>query len=285
MKEKINQEFRADLHCHTTCSDGSMTPEEIVRLAHELDLSGLSITDHDTVDAYEVAVPLAKQLGVELISGAEFSSIQDKDSVHILAYAFPLQNRVLQAFCEKHALRRRERNREILSKLAKHNIPISEEEMLASLTGTLSFKRTLGRPHIALAMYRKGYVSNPQEAFRKYLGEGKLCFCQGESFTAEETINVIHQAKGLAIIAHPHLLNSEGTLKKLLKLPFDGIECYYAHMHANQNERWLQIAKDKNWIVTGGSDFHGELKPQISLGSSWVDQERFSVLQNHFINA
>lgn len=279
-------EFRADLHCHSTCSDGTLHPEEIVRLAVDSGLKGLSITDHDSIDAYPLALPLAEELGLEMISGAEFSSIHKDVSVHILAYAFSLESSIIHDFCQRHNQRRESRNRGILALLAKHGMTITEEEIAACTPNNLPHaRRTVGRPHIAQAMIRKGYVLSVNEAFKKWLAEGKPCYAQGESFTAEETIDIIHQAKGLAVIAHPHLINHPNTLQDLLKMKFDGIECYYAQFSLQQQKRWLKIAEKQSWLITGGSDFHGDIKPNIALGCSWVPEEIFRKIQKHYIQA
>lgn len=275
--------FRADLHCHTTCSDGSFTPEELVRHAKEIGLSGLSITDHDSVEAYVTALPLAKELNLPMISGVEFSTIHHGHSIHILGYAFDLHHPVIKDFCEKHKERRLNRNRAILKNLAAHNMPITEEDIEAcTREDVLKTNRTIGRPHIALAMMKKGYVASVQDAFKKYLAEGKSCYAQGESFTTQESMDVIHKAKGVAIIAHPHLIDDIPTLRLMLEMNFDGIECYYAKFPLEQQERWIEVAKKKNLMITGGSDFHGSIKPTIPLGASYVGEELFHPLLELF---
>ena len=276
--------FRADLHCHTTCSDGSYSPERLVQLAKDIGLNGLSITDHDSISAYPIALPLAKKLGIDMISGAEFSSVHQGVSVHILAYSFDLENPSIHSFCKQHIIRREKRNMEILERLSKHGVPVTMEEVLECAQSNNGIKRrTIGRPHIAIAMMKKGYVSSINEAFKKYLAEGKPCYAPGASFTPEETLDVIHQAKGLGFIAHPHLLQNQKTLQDLLKMKFDGLECYYAIFARDQQERWIKMAKKKNLLISGGSDFHGDIKPNIPLGASWVDEERFRILQKHYL--
>jgi len=270
-------EFRADLHCHTTCSDGTVTPLEIVQLASDLNLQGLSITDHDTIAAYREAIPAAKIKNLSLISGIELSSVHRQTSIHILAYSFSLDSPFMEAFCELHRKRRELRYQNILNLLASHNMPLSLDDLSFS-TSTHS----LGRPHIASAMVKKGYVQNIQQAFREYLGEGRPCYIPGTTFSVEETLGVIHKANGLAIIAHPHLIDNIGIVRDLLEMPFDGIEGYYARFPASAHERWLKIGAHKGWMITGGSDFHGAIKPHISLGSSWINKETFTILQNHF---
>ncbi len=258
--------FRADLHSHTTCSDGSMTPVELVRLAREVGLSALSITDHDTIAAYETAILEAEASGLELLPGVEFSCDQEGTSVHILGYGYRLDAESILDFCLLHKKRREERNRLILGKLRRIHMPIDEEELIGG---------SIGRPHIAQLMVEKKYVRNFKEAFDGFLGEERCCYVVGQTFSVAEGIDRIHQGGGKAFLAHPHLLSKSETVRDLLKLPFDGIECYYARCSPNQEKRFLKIAKEKGLLVSGGSDFHGIAKPYIPLGSSWVDEETF----------
>lgn len=276
-------DFRADLHCHTTCSDGTVTPTEIIHLAKAKGLSGLSITDHDSIDAYKEALPVAQETGIALISGIEFSTIFHENSVHILAYSFDLKNSDLHNLCLKHHQRREHRNKAILEKLKSHGMPITEEEVLACTKTTSNNPvRIIGRPHIAQAMVKKGYVASVKDAFRLYIGEDRPDYVQGEIISLDETLEVIHAAKGFAIIAHPHLIKNESLIAKLLHKKFDGIECYYSQLQAAQHVRWVNIAKNNQWLMTGGSDFHGEIKPNIPLGCSWVGEETFAILKKKF---
>ncbi len=261
--------FRADLHCHTTCSDGTMTPREILLHAKEIGLGGLSITDHDTIDAYLEAPAIAKELGLLLGHGVEFSCIFRKMSVHILGYDFELQSTAIRELCMRHRQRRSLRNKTILEKLSRVGMPIQEEELLRI------GEKTLGRPHIAQLMVQKKYVSSIKEAFNRFIGDGKPCYDPGVGIPVEETIEIIHRGGGKAFIAHPHLLEHANRIKDLLKLPFDGIECHYAKFPPEQEKRWLQVAAEKNWLISGGSDFHGTIKDYIQLGCSWVDEQTF----------
>ena len=274
------KDFRADLHCHTNCSDGALSPKEIVLLAKQIGLSALSITDHDTTSAYSAAIPLSQELGLILISGVEFSSGWEEMSVHILAYGFSIDDPNILSFCEAHTKRREERNHAIVEKLTKNKMPLAYEDIVAAAASVSesSGKKTIGRPHIALAMVAKGYVDSVQQAFRLYIGEECPCYVQGTLFDAADTIDLIHQAKGAAVIAHPHLIKNERVLSSLLKLNFDGIECYYGNQPARNSERWINIARAKKWILTGGSDYHGISRPDDRLGSSWVNEETFQAL-------
>jgi len=271
-----NHSFRADLHCHSTCSDGSDSPEQLIHLAIELGLKGLSITDHDTIAAYETAIPLAKELNFPLLSGVEFSSSHREEPVHVLGYGFDLKSPFISEFCDRHQKRRRDRNAKILEKLRKHRIVISEDALYSRFHGTV------GRPHIALLLVEQGVVTSVKEAFQKYLGEGKPAYYPGERITVEETIACIKSAGGKAILAHPHLLQRSTTIRDLLTMTFDGLEAYYAKMSPDQEKKWIEIAQEKQWILTGGSDYHGEVKPNIPLGASWVNQETFESLYEHF---
>lgn len=269
--------FRADLHCHTIFSDGTMTPQQLLDLAKDVGLSGISITDHDTIEAYSQAPAVAKKLGILLGSGVEFSCIFQKMSVHILAYDFDLNSPAIINLCAQHQLRRTCRNKTILEHLSRLGMSISEEELFSI------GEKTLGRPHIAKLMVEKGYVDSIKEAFNRYIGDGKPCYEPGEGISVQQTLDVIHQGKGKAFIAHPHLLDHSRKIKELLKYPFDGIECHYAKFPLEQERRWIQIAKERGWLVSGGSDFHGSVKEYIQLGCSWVDEETFHKIFQHLI--
>lgn len=266
--------FKADLHIHSTCSDGTSTPEEIIQLAAEAGLQGISITDHDTIDAYPKILELGKAAGIEVIPGAEFSCMHEGVSIHVLAYNFSLDSPELLMLCKRHAKRRKKRNLAILELLEKANMSISEDDIMRHCKA----KHSIGRPHIALAMIEKGFVSSVQEAFTKYLGEGKPCYASVESISVRETLEIIAKAHGLSVLAHPHLIKQTALLPSLSALPFNGIECYYGKFTIGQNSRWLKLAKRKNWLVTGGSDYHGSIKPSQKLGCSFIGEDLFRAL-------
>ena len=270
----MTTQFRADLHCHSTCSDGTVTPKKLIDLAIENNLSGLSITDHDTLNAYEIALPYAKEKAFPLLPGVEFSCIQRGESVHILGYAFNLNNEEINEFCIKHKSRREQRSLLILEKLKEHGMPINlNTESLESI----------GRPHIAAELIKNGYVQTMEEAFRRYLGEECPCYVPGDAFSVEETIEVIHQAGGVAVIAHPHLIHHSRIVTDLLKMPFDGIEAYYARFAPHKEKAWVKIGLHREWILTGGSDYHGTVKPHIPLGCSWVNDKTFHPLYEKWL--
>ncbi|MFI4938177.1 MAG: PHP domain-containing protein [Candidatus Berkiellales bacterium] len=268
---------RADCHCHTIFSDGALTPLELIDLAKEKELSGLSITDHDSIGAYESALPYAKQLGIELISGIEISAEHQKYSIHVLGYSFDLKNDAIPAFCQKLQQGRTERNLEILNRLSRLNMPMTLEEIQERFP-----HGTLGRPHIAKMMVEKKYVKSVKQAFDRYIGNQSRCYVGGFQVAVEEAIELIHRANGFAILAHPHVIKPRRILPELYAMPFDGIEGYYAQLSLGQVQPWLDIARKKSWLVTGGSDFHGGEKAYPSLGRSWTPPENFAVLRERF---
>lgn len=268
--------FRADLHCHTIFSDGSQTPEELISKAKEIGLSGLSITDHDSIDAYKIAPQIAKDKQLLLGSGAEFSCAYKDATIHVLAYDFDIHNAHLKAFCEKHRQRRKERNHIILEKLRKKNMILDEDELN-------QMGHMIGRPHIAKLLVDKGYVSSIREAFQLYIGDLKCCYYRGPGFSIEETLALIHAAHGKAFVAHPHLVRSSSTVKNLLKMSFDGIECHYARMPPDQERNWIKMAKEKCLLMSGGSDYHGDVTDHNPLGSSWVNEENFHKIFQHLL--
>ncbi len=267
--------YRADLHCHTVKSDGTYTPIELLKLAKKKHFSGISMTDHDTLDAYTLeTIIFAKKIGMDLFTGVEFSTTYFGISVHVLGYGVKKTAKIL-SFCKALQERRKKRNQVILEKLAQHQMPILEKDLKE-----IQKEKMIGRPHIALAMVKKRYVKTIQEAFERFIGDQKSCFAQEYGFTSEETIDVIHASEGKAFIAHPYLIEKKGILKAILKLPFDGIECYYSRLPYEIEKKWLILAQEKGLLISGGSDFHGSIKPHVPLGCSWVDKEKVDAIFN-----
>jgi len=273
----MENNFRADLHCHSLCSDGSHSPEQILLLAQKEKLSGISITDHDTLDAYTLDIQkFAKELNIYLLAGVEISSTLDNKVVHILAYGNSILSDNFRFFLKEIQQMRDKRNKIILEKLNQIGFKVTEDELYEVAKKHTSYKgKSIGRPHIAMLMKEKGYVDSIQSAFDNYLGDKKKCYAAGMRHTPHEVINEIHASNGVAVIAHPHFYRNNSFTNKLLSFSFDGIECYYSRLDSSYEKRWIDIAKSKNMIITGGSDFHGSSKPHINLGCSWVDKETF----------
>lgn len=278
--------FRADLHCHSCYSDGTDRPSTLIDLAVQAELSGLSITDHDTIAGYAEALPYAQSVGLRLLTGVEFSAAYNGDPIHVLGYGFRLDDAEISTLCRYHFERRKKRNMRILENLTHLGYPCryDELEQMSHVNAQVNpcdpdrCGQILGRPHIALLLIQKGVVATMREAFDRLLGEGKPAFDPGEPVCVEETIRVIHAGGGKAILAHPHLIKRKSIVRHMLTLPFDGLEVYYADLPLQQEEKWLKIVQQRHWLLTGGSDYHGAVKPMNRLGSSWVDQEAFEAL-------
>lgn len=264
--------FRADMHCHSNFSDGATTPFELITLSHQLGLAGLSITDHDSIRSYHdrEIFAWAKQHQVRLCPGIEISSMSRGKNIHVLAYAFPLPNPILEELCNQYEKNRSQRNMAILHRLEKIGIYISIEELMSSFP-----KAVIGRPHIAKLLIKKGYIDTVQKAFQQLLGDRGSCFVPLRGLSTEEIIHYIHQAEGKAFLAHPHLIKHKTIMRHLLTLPFDGIECYYARFSSEFVQYWRQVATQHNMLISGGSDYHGLNIEYNFLGSSWVNEEDF----------
>lgn len=258
--------FRADLHCHTTCSDGALTPEELIAHAKARGLKGLSITDHDTVAAYRTAPACAQRWDIALGTGIEISASFLGKSVHVLGYDISINDAELLAFCAAQQEIRRERNAAMLERLRRYRMEISEQELSVA-------RGTIGRVHIAKCMVAKGYVPSISAAFYLHIGDGKPCFVPLKTPSVEKAIEIIHNAGGKAFLAHPHLSQPKA---ELLSLPFDGIECYYAMLPPEREKKWLREAEKRGLLISGGSDFHAmEGSP---LGASWVNESCFHAI-------
>jgi 3',5'-nucleoside bisphosphate phosphatase len=264
-------EWRADLHTHTTCSDGSLSPEALITEAQEASLSGLSMTDHDSVQAYlELPETLWAHGGREdaplrMLTGVELTTQLGNSSIHVLGYAFDPRHPLIKKACQERRENRQERYLEMRENLRSMGVPIPAEIVLPD--------RVLGRPQIALELVEKGICRNFKEAFQRYLRDDSPAYVPGRAFPIDEGIEMLRAAGAWVILAHPMLV-SQDLWPRLMKLPIDGVEAYYGRYH-HKASFWVNLAMDKGWIITGGSDFHGDPRPDISLGASWCNQDTF----------
>lgn len=273
--------FKADLHCHTYFSDGTSAPEQLLQEAAALGISTISITDHDTISAYETAIPLARNLGIELMTGVELSTRHKNCNIHVLAYGFSVDDPHILSFCKKHRERRWQRALSFLKALFENGMPLTEEDLLEQIgVNKQQGIQNVCRPHIAKAMVKKGYVPSIESAFKNYLSEGKSCYVSSEYPGVEETLDIIHKSKAVAILAHPELINRNRIRREVLKFNFDGVEAFYGRMPRFVAEKWVAFANEKNWLISGGSDYHGAIKPDFPLGSSWIEESLLRKIQN-----
>ena len=257
-----------DLHVHTTASDGTLTPTEIVKYAMSKNLRAIAITDHDTVDGLEEAVDTANLLNFEVIPGIEISVEYKGSEMHILGYYLDYKAPKLLSTLARLRDFRNDRNPRIISKLQELGCKISLAEVAAEAGG-----RVIGRPHIAAALFKKGYVSSKQEAFDKYLAFGQAAYVKKERLQPQEGIALILEAGGIPVLAHPLFLPEVGCaqlaelVKKLREYGLQGIEAYYPGHSPQDTGEYVRIAEKHGLLVTGGTDFHGANKPEIELGS------------------
>lgn len=256
----------ADLHTHSTASDGQYSPTELVGLAKEAGIEVLAITDHDTVDGVGEAVEAGKELDVRVIPGIELSA-REYNTFHILGYGIDPADPGLNALCEERRGCRDQRSLRIIEYLAEKGMPISLEEVEAVAGGIV-----IGRPHFARVMLDKGYITNYRHAFDLYLDTQEYHDYMGNARpTVERCIRVLKGAGGRVSMAHPHQIGIddeklEGQVRELAALGLDAIECYYPKHTEAQTAFYLKLAKKYGLHITGGSDFHGEkVKPEIQL--------------------
>jgi len=258
-----------DLHAHTTASDGSLTPTELVVKASGLGLAALAVTDHDTVAGLAEAREAALAAGLELVSGVELSVEDDKGRFHLLGYGFDTNNPELAETLAALRVARAERNTLMAEKMKELGLPVTMDDVRAE-AGEDS--EVIARPHFAQALIKKGIVSSVQEAFDRYLASGKPLYLPKQGLTAHEAIALLHRAGGVAVMAHPGLVpQSASALAARVEVltnddGIDGIEAYYSQHSPADTERFLALAGRLGLLVTGGSDFHGTPKPHVPLG-------------------
>ncbi len=257
---------RIDLHLHTTHSDGSLRPAEVLALAQKAGVTALAITDHDIVDGLPEAIDAGTRLGIEVIPGVEISSFDGKSELHILGYCMNWRDETLLGRLATLRESRHHRNPLIIERLQALGLDLTYDEV-RSLAGTES----VGRPHIARLLMEKGYVTSAKEAFDRYLAEGRPAYVARELPTPTEAISWIRDARGVAVLAHPTWVKeSTDTLPAFVRTLKDselgGMEVHYSTHTKQQTARFLQLAKQFGLLVTGGSDFHGLTKPDIEVG-------------------
>lgn len=244
-----------DLHIHTTYSDGTMTPEEVVDEAIRLGVSTIAITDHDTTDGVTVAYCYGKGKNIHIIPGIEFSSYLSPSEIHILGYFIDVNNNLLQKVIRQSRDDRIKRIYAMVEKLRKLQVDIDPQEIL-----TLAGKGSPGRMHVAETIWKHGYCDTIIESFSKYIGDNKPAYVPKKTLTPQQAIELIRDAGGVPVLAHPGLTQRDNVIEDLVKYGLQGIEVYYPSYTPQAVEKYLKIAKKYNLAVTGGSDFHGERK-------------------------
>lgn len=257
-----------DLHAHSTMSDGTLTPSQLIGLAAELGLTAVAITDHDSVEGVGEALAAGAALGIEVIPGVEIPLEVERFTFDMLGYF--LTGAPGDDFRRQLArLRggRDRRNAQILARLAELGYPLDPRELAAAANG-----EAVGRPHIGEAMRRRGYVDSIDEAFRSFLRRGAPAFVDRPRLGLAEAVHLIGAAGGLAVIAHPGIIHTDAAglerlVREAARCGLAGIECYYPRHDQEMLARCLALADRYDLVATGGSDFHGAVKPDVRLGS------------------
>lgn len=243
----------ADLHIHTTASDGVYTPEQIVRKASEKGLKYIAVTDHDTIEGIEEAIKAAKGSELKVIAGVEVSTDSKHGLAHVLGYFIDYKNKELVEKLREMRHSRQLRAHDMVKKLQGLGLKV-EWGRVKEIAGEAS----IGRPHIAQALLEKGFITSFAEAFHKYIGQGGPAYVERIKITPEEAVRMIKQAGGIAVLAHPFTLDEpEALIKNLKEEGLSGIEVYYGEYSEAEVERLSRIADKYELLKSGGSDYHG----------------------------
>ncbi len=259
---------RCDLHCHSTHSDGTSTPTELIERAHQLGLAGLSLTDHDTVAGLDEAATVADRLDMEFLPGIEISAGCGDGEVHILGYGFDPLHRALATGLEQQRRAREDRIPRIVEKLRELGIEIETEEVMA-----VAGSGAPGRPHVAHVLVEKGVCRSVQQVFERYLHDKGPANVPKEMLSAKAAIELLHGAGGLAVLAHPlakPVLRTGGLnalVSELTRDGIDGLEVQHPSHTPKDSKRVGKLGRKYELLLTGGSDYHGGNSPGVELGS------------------
>jgi transcription antitermination factor NusB len=252
----------ADLHIHTDFSDGTMSPEQVVKEASRLNLRTIAITDHDTVDAIEIAQTVGNKEGINIIPAIELSSYYRPADIHLLGYFIDIKNSALLEKLVELRSERIERIKKITKKLRAMGVNVEHQEVF-----DVSKEGSPGRMHIADVLCNKGYCSGIRESFQKYLSDNGPAFVPKVALTLKDAIELIISSDGVPVLSHPGVTKRDTLIPKMVEYGLQGIEVYYPTHQPDAVKRYKRFAKKYDLVVTGGSDCHGNRKPEIALGS------------------
>lgn len=270
-----------DLHTHTTESDGSFTPEELIMEAKRVGLSAIAITDHDSISGLKKAAPLANEHNIELIPGVELSTDYNGKEVHVVGLYIDPENENFLANIKEFKENRDNRNAIIVENLQKEGFSITMEELKAENPDCV-----ITRANIARFLYEHGMIPTIQTAFEKYIGDHCKCYVNRFKITPMDGVRLIKEAGGIAILAHPLLYHmSDATLQKLIdemkNAGLDGIEAVYCTYTPSEERQMKKLAEENDLLISGGSDFHGTTKPNLNLGTGYGKLYiPYSILEN-----
>jgi len=270
-----------DLHLHSTFSDGSLSPEQLAREAKKAGLTAAALTDHDSVSGVALFLEACRQEQVRGISGVEISVDYPHGTIHILGYFIDHESKPLLVHVSKLKAERTARNKKILKKINNLGMPLTFAEVAA-----FAGEGNVGRLHFAQALVARGYVHTNQEAFDRYLARGKAGYAERQRLTPRGGVEMIINAGGLAVLAHPFTIELQPDalaklVGELVNAGLQGIEVYYPQHNPNLVKKYLVLAQRFNLVATGGTDFHGQAMPDIKIGRGFgALNVPDSVLQN-----
>jgi 3',5'-nucleoside bisphosphate phosphatase len=265
----------ADLHIHTYFSDSTLSPRDVIEKALQENISCVAITDHDTVDGVAPTQQAALSHSVEVISGIELSSEVNGQDVHILGYFLDCSSEALAIKLGLIQSVRKERINKMIDKLKGHGV----DNITADEVAVLTKSDSVGRPHLALLLKEKGWVSSLQQAFDKYLAEGSCAYVKKFKQTPQEAIQLIREAKGVAVLAHPMVTKKDEMIPQLVDAGLQGLEAYYPNCSEGVIAYYKNLAKKYHLVLTGGSDAHGDGKMNTFIGKARVPYETVEQLR------
>jgi 3',5'-nucleoside bisphosphate phosphatase len=266
--------YFADLHTHSTSSDGTFTVSEVIEHAKEIGLKAISLTDHDTVGGVAEAIETGDKLGLQVVPGIEMGSDAGGKDIHVLGYFINYRDPKLLHILEELKTQRLSRAEDMCAKLTASKMPISVADALALAPGGV-----LTRAHIARSVVLKGYARTVNEVFELYLGNGKSCFVPKYNNSVDEVIDTIKAAGGLPVLAHPKLSRVDDRIESLVGMGLKGIEVYCLDHKADDIKRYLKLTDHFKLVATGGSDCHGPRTPgRFLMGECGVSEDRFKAL-------
>ncbi len=262
---------------HTTASDGRLSPAQLVARAAAAGLTTISVTDHDTVAAYAEVTETAAAAGIRVIPGLEVTAVDEGRDVHVLGYFFDPHSPTLLAVLERQRALRVSRVREIAARLSALGMSIDVESVL--LAAAARPGSAVGRPQVARALVRAGYVASLQEAFDAWLATGRPAFIERTGPSPATIVDTIHDAGGIASLAHPGVTKRDALIAPLVEHGLDAIEAYHSDHPPETQQLYLTLAKRLGALVSGGSDFHGEEMRRNTLGQVALPAEAFAALE------
>jgi predicted metal-dependent phosphoesterase TrpH len=252
----------ADLHLHTSFSDGTYSPEELAAQALRHGFHAVALTDHDTVEGCVETAAACAARQIEFISGTELTAEQEAREIHILGYSVDIHHPKLLAEIAKFQAVRQNRIREMVARLNQMNVPLEVDAVFA-----LANCRSPGRPHVARALVQAGLCGNLDEAFERFLKRNRPAWVPKFKISAAAAIELIHEAGGVAVMAHPGLNRSDEVIPAMVEAGLDGIECFHTKHSTATEEHYLEMADLLHLLVTGGSDCHGNSKGKPVMGT------------------